>query len=204
MTIGVHMSGTIMTASPASFTASKRAITYCPKTLPTGEARNRLPLSFPLILNAIIYRFCSPVHGRRIKAMEAEEKKNHYWLYILKLEHDKYYVGTTCNRNPDKRISEHGTYRGAKWTNEHKPIKLLEKRDLSETTRSEAENIEWQTASDYIKQYGLNNVRGGLLNGRGDYHQFLDRYFTEDHWQAFVAVSFLTLVIAYLLVFYRR
>ena len=45
-------------------------------------------------------------------------------IYVLKLEHHKYYVGKT--KNMSKRYQEHIDGTGSEWTNIFKPIKILE------------------------------------------------------------------------------
>jgi len=45
-------------------------------------------------------------------------------IYILKLEHDKYYIGKTTN--PDFRISQHFELCGSSWTKKYKPLEIVE------------------------------------------------------------------------------
>lgn len=75
------------------------------------------------------------------------------YIYILKLEKNKYYVGKTDK--PEKRVIDHFTTKGSNWTKKYKPIKLLEiipncdDYDEDKYTRI------------YMDKYGINNVRGG-------------------------------------------
>jgi hypothetical protein len=75
------------------------------------------------------------------------------FIYILKLETGKYYVGKT--NNPYFRLSNHFSSNGSAWTNLYKPIKILElipncdDYDEDKYTRI------------YMDKYGIHNVRGG-------------------------------------------
>ena len=75
------------------------------------------------------------------------------YIYILKLQDGKYYVGKTMN--PDFRLSNHVNGNGSTWTKIHKPVKLLElipncdDYDEDKYTRM------------YMDKYGIDNVRGG-------------------------------------------
>jgi predicted GIY-YIG superfamily endonuclease len=44
-------------------------------------------------------------------------------IYILKLEHNKYYIGKTNNVN--KRLNDHMSNNGSQWTKKYKPITPL-------------------------------------------------------------------------------
>jgi cellular nucleic acid-binding protein len=75
------------------------------------------------------------------------------FIYILKLENDKYYVGKT--NNPDLRINDHFNNIGAEWTKLHKPLSVekiipnCDDYDEDKYTRI------------YMDKYGIDNVRGG-------------------------------------------
>ncbi len=66
------------------------------------------------------------------------------WIYILKLENGKYYIGTTINSKFSIKDSI-----DSYWTNIHKPIKLLEMYP-----------IENYTEDYYINKYGEDNIYG--------------------------------------------
>lgn len=92
-----------------------------------------------------------------------------YWLYALKLEHGKYYVGFTARYNPYDRIMQHveGVGDGARWTELHKPIKVVEVRDIGNTNLERVKGLEQNLTWEYMKIYGANNVRGGIINYTG-------------------------------------
>jgi len=50
------------------------------------------------------------------------------FIYILKLEDNKYYIGKTDN--PEFRLDAHFNYAGSSWTKKYKPFKLEEKPGL--------------------------------------------------------------------------
>ena len=77
------------------------------------------------------------------------------FVYVLKLEYEKYYIGKT--NNPQFRLEDHFIDYSS-WTKIYKPIKLIElipncdDYDEDKYTRI------------YINKYGTNNVRGGSYN----------------------------------------
>lgn len=74
-------------------------------------------------------------------------------IYILKCEDDKYYVGKSTNIN--KRLKQHFKRKGASWTKIYKPIQIYEIR------RNCDEFDEEKITLQYMKKFGINNVRGG-------------------------------------------
>lgn len=75
------------------------------------------------------------------------------YIYVLKLEHSKYYVGKTDN--PYFRLSNHFNSSGSEWTKLYKPIKVLE-------VKTECDDYdEDKVTLQYMDAYGINNVRGG-------------------------------------------
>jgi len=75
------------------------------------------------------------------------------YLYVLKLEKEKWYIGRSAN--VERRYEQHLRGDGAKWTQLHKPIQLVLKRPLKD------EEDEDRTTHAFIKKYGAQNVRGG-------------------------------------------
>lgn len=74
-------------------------------------------------------------------------------LYVLQLEDGKYYVGKTDDVT--KRYSEHKSGHGSEWTKFHKPVKMLETRQVTSV------HDENNATKDLMKKYGIENVRGG-------------------------------------------
>lgn len=74
-------------------------------------------------------------------------------LYILQLEHGKWYVGKT--NDVVKRYTEHKTGKGSEWTKLYRPIKMFQTRAIT------SEDDETNVTKEYMKKYGMDNVRGG-------------------------------------------
>ena len=74
-------------------------------------------------------------------------------IYILKLEKNKYYVGTSFDVRT--RYNQHKDGSGSSWTSKYRPIRILEVKKLTGIHR---ENNETE---DLMKKYGIDNVRGG-------------------------------------------
>ena len=74
------------------------------------------------------------------------------YIYVLKLEEDKYYVGRTSNILI--RIEQHFKGEGAIFTKAFKPIKVIELNE--ELTKQDERN----KTLEYMKIYGWQNVRG--------------------------------------------
>jgi predicted GIY-YIG superfamily endonuclease len=75
------------------------------------------------------------------------------YIYVLKLQYNKYYVGKT--NNPQFRLENHFSSQGAEWTRLYKPVSLealipdCDDYDEDKYTRM------------YMDKYGVDNVRGG-------------------------------------------
>jgi hypothetical protein len=77
-------------------------------------------------------------------------------VYLIECESGKYYVGrTNC---VDKRILQHFTGNGSKWTQLYKPIKVVKILDGSDIFEEEKQTY---LAMD---KYGIDNVRGGCYS----------------------------------------
>ena len=74
-------------------------------------------------------------------------------LYVLQLEGGKYYVGKTTN--VPIRYKQHKEGHGSVWTSMYRPLKIVEVRRLKD------EYDENNTTKQYMKKYGVDNVRGG-------------------------------------------
>lgn len=74
------------------------------------------------------------------------------YIYILKLQHNKYYIGKTSN--PYFRIESHFNSQGSEWTKINKPIKLLKLIKGDDYDEDKYTKM-------YMDKYGIENVRGG-------------------------------------------
>lgn len=112
--------------------------------------------------------------------------QKHYWLYALKLEQGKYYVGIT-SLTPEARFKQHlNGFLGAEWTKLYKPIKIIQEVDLGVTTFEKAEAYENKVTRKYIKEYGLSNVRGGDIRYRGKYVLRFGYAYTDKDWKEII------------------
>lgn len=75
------------------------------------------------------------------------------FIYALKLENNKYYIGKT--NNPSFRIESHFNAEGSFWTKKYKPIQVLELIPNCDNYDEDKYTIK------YMEKYGITNVRGG-------------------------------------------
>ncbi|MGZ7067611.1 MAG: GIY-YIG nuclease family protein [Methanobacterium sp.] len=85
-----------------------------------------------------------------------------YGVYVIKCENDKYYVGYSTKLF--ERINQHFMGEGSKWTQLHKPIRVVFVRELGIDEIPTV--IERQVTNEYIKKYGEYNVRGAGFTQR--------------------------------------
>lgn len=77
-------------------------------------------------------------------------------IYALLLKHNKIYIGKTNNLN--KRLQEHVNKNGSGWTKKFDVIKILD------SFYSKNPTEETKLTLQYMKIYGVNNVRGGAIS----------------------------------------
>ena len=75
------------------------------------------------------------------------------YIYAIKLEKGKYYIGKTTN--PQFRLQTHFDSNGSKWTKMYKPLKVVELKPNCD------DYDEDKITMQYMDKYGINNVRGG-------------------------------------------
>jgi hypothetical protein len=75
-------------------------------------------------------------------------------IYILKLEDDCWYIGITMDLN--KRLAQHWSGEGAKWTRLHKPLEV--EKIIYPAVEKTLEN---DTTKIYMEKYGVEKVKGG-------------------------------------------
>ncbi len=79
------------------------------------------------------------------------------YVYALKLDNNKYYIGKTTNLI--KRYETHSCGLGSSWTKKYKPIRIIEIRTCKQLLD------ELETTLIYMKKYGIDNVRGACFCG---------------------------------------
>jgi hypothetical protein len=75
------------------------------------------------------------------------------YIYILKLEYDKYYIGRS--KNSDSRIRQHFRGGGSAWTTKYMPLSVYETYDNCDIYDEDKYTIMM------MAKYGIENVRGG-------------------------------------------
>lgn len=127
-----------------------------------------------------------------------DNKIRHYFLYVLKLEDKKFYIGVT-SKNPEERFLEHknGFY-GAEWTKIHKPLSIEQTVDLGITDYKKAEEYENKITRKYIQKHGLNNVRGGNITYRGEMVKRFGYIWRTEDWKDIVMLVVLLVWMAFL------
>jgi len=72
---------------------------------------------------------------------------------VLELDNNKFYIGKSSD--PVKRYKQHSEGNGSSWTKKYRPKRILEVRLIT------SEHDENNLTKDYMKKYGIDNVRGG-------------------------------------------
>ena len=75
------------------------------------------------------------------------------FIYALKLENSKYYIGKTTN--PKIRLDKHFDLNGSKWTQKYTPLNIQEIIPDCEDFDEDKYTLK------YMNKYGIDNVRGG-------------------------------------------
>lgn len=75
------------------------------------------------------------------------------FIYILKLQQNKFYIGKT--NNPNFRLKDHNNGNGSTWTKKYNPIKLVELIPNCDDFDEDKYTLK------YMDLVGIDNVRGG-------------------------------------------
>lgn len=76
------------------------------------------------------------------------------FIYVLKLEQNKYYIGKTDN--PNIRLENHFSSNGSEWTKLYKPLNII---DIIPNCDNYDED---KYTKIYMDKFGIDNVRGGI------------------------------------------
>lgn len=129
----------------------------------------------------------------------SSQPKKHYWLYVLKLNQGKYYVGTTALKDPQKRIQQHRLgYYSAQWVKKYGYKSTFDIVDIGYLNRDEVRKRENRYTLEYMKKYGKSNVRGGDFNYSGKYYSRFGYLVPDEWWRAITVIVLLLLIIAVL------
>ncbi len=75
------------------------------------------------------------------------------FIYSLKLQNNKFYIGKTDN--PNFRLENHFNDSGSAWTKKYNPI------SIHQVIPDCKDHDEQRITQEYMKKYGIDNVRGG-------------------------------------------
>ena len=75
------------------------------------------------------------------------------YIYSLKLQSNKYYIGKTDN--PNFRLENHFDSSGSAWTKKYKPI------SIHQVIPDQGNHDEQRVTQEYMAKHGIDNVRGG-------------------------------------------
>ena len=127
--------------------------------------------------------------------MEHNKYLKHWWVYVLRLEEGKFYVGIT-SQNPEIRMQEHINHvRPAYWTQKYKPVEIFYKEELGVMKKEDAEAIENLMTRKYMRQFGLNHVRGGDLRKVEEYSKYFGNIYMKFETDALLIMIILMLFI---------
>lgn len=88
------------------------------------------------------------------------ERDKELYIYKLKLENGRYYVGHSME--PLARIKQHFQGKGASWTQTYPPLSTISVESAQTTNWKIAETIENNRTLHLMLEYGWKNVRGGF------------------------------------------
>ncbi len=123
----------------------------------------------------------------------------HWWLYVLKLEQNKWYIGIT-SQTPEKRFQEHSRGRKSYWTEKYKPISIADQKFLGDLSYDEAKAYEDKITRLYMRKKGVNNVRGGTLTQTSDFIVRFGYIWDGLNWEMLTVIILQLLVIFYLVI----
>jgi predicted GIY-YIG superfamily endonuclease len=93
---------------------------------------------------------------------------NDIYIYVLRLEEGKYYVGQSTD--PERRFQEHlAGIKGSEWTKKYPPIEILKRVNTKLKDPWEALKLENRATIARVKEYGWQNVRGGEFTSLNDF-----------------------------------
>jgi predicted GIY-YIG superfamily endonuclease len=75
------------------------------------------------------------------------------YIYSLKLQSNKYYIGKTDN--PNFRLENHFASSGSAWTKKYTPI------SIHQVIPDQGNHDEQRVTQEYMAKHGIDNVRGG-------------------------------------------
>ena len=123
----------------------------------------------------------------------------HWWLYVLRLQQGKWYIGIT-SQTPEKRFKEHLGGRKSYWTEKYLPIEIADQKFLGDLNEEEVKTYENKVTRAYMRAKGINNVRGGDLTDKSNYVVRFGYIYDKFSWEALTLLILGMLIIVYLLI----
>lgn len=128
-----------------------------------------------------------------------DKRHKHWWMYVLKLDKGKYYVGIT-SKTVEERFWEHKhKVRAAYWIMKYEPVSIELQEDLGVVSKQHAEKYENKMTRSLMKERGVNNVRGGDLRDTEEYIIRFGYIWNKETWKDLI---FLTLLFVLFVAFY--
>lgn len=93
-------------------------------------------------------------------------------------------------------------YYTAQWVKKYKLIETTEIIDIGNITKAEAFELENHRTLQYMKKYGLQNVRGGKFNYSGKYVKIGNLYWRGENFETMVVILFI--LVAMLALFLKK
>ena len=118
--------------------------------------------------------------------------QKHWTLYVLRLTEHKWYVGIT-SQSPEKRFQEHLHGRKSHWTEKYPPIEIADRKFLGDLNLEDAKAYEDKVTRKYMREKGVNNVRGGSLIQTSDYTIRFGYLWDKLGWEALIVIVLLML-----------
>lgn len=99
-------------------------------------------------------------------------------IYVLKLQHNKYYIGKTTNIQ--RRFDEHMNSNGAEWTRIFRPIEIIKTFSVEDELSGLFEDL---ITKKFMIEYGIDNVRGGSYCAV-EFSEEISKFIRKELWHA--------------------
>lgn len=123
--------------------------------------------------------------------------RRRWYIYVLKLEQDKWFVGISTN--PERRYNQHVRGRADPWTRKYKPIQMDMSQDLETTDPRTAQYVESMMIEKLQAKYGRSNVEGGDTADITKYVRRMGVRFSERQWEAIIVVVVVAVIVTLIL-----
>lgn len=129
--------------------------------------------------------------------MTTKQDAQHWTLYVLKLEEDKWFVDSTSG-TPEIQLQLHKSGAGTAWTRRYTPVKISFTKNLGDIPEDKVIEYTGKLLRKYMEHYGDGNVRGGDLP---DIEQpaAQPRFFSMANQRQLIIMGLLVAAIVYLL-----